>query len=113
MCADIYGKGIPDEDIEKIRAASPTQPLAKPAKPRKLLVYSSAPMFYHSAIPRGVEALRIMGELTGAYSILVCDDKSVFQSEYLSIQIQQDFNFRHIHLHHMLSSVDNMSTITP
>lgn len=79
----INGKGVPPEDIEKIRAAAPSRPLAAPAKPRKLLIYSATRMYYHTAIPWGVEALRIMGELTGAYSVLVCDDRSVFQSEYL------------------------------
>ena len=74
---------VPAEDIQKMQAAAPTKAPAKPAKPRKLLVYSAAPMYYHSAIPWGVEALRIMGEKTGAYTILVSDDRSVFQNEYL------------------------------
>jgi type 1 glutamine amidotransferase len=79
----IDGKGVPPEDIEKIRVAAPSRPIVDPAKQRKLLVYSATRMYYHTAIPWGVEALRIMGELTGAYSVLVCDDKSVFQSEHL------------------------------
>ena len=79
----INGKGVPPEDIEKIRAAAPRLPLVTPAKPRKLLIYSDTRMYYHTAIPWGIEALRIMGELTGAYSVLVSDDKSVFQREYL------------------------------
>jgi len=79
----IEGRVVPPEDIEKIKAAAPTQPLVTPAKPRKLLVYSDTLMYYHTAIPWGVEAIRIMAESTGAYSVLVSDDRSVFQNEYL------------------------------
>lgn len=74
---------VPPEDVAKIRAAAPARALVEPSKPRKLLVYSAADEYYHTAIPWGVEALRILGEKTGAYSVLVCDDRSVFQTEYL------------------------------
>jgi len=74
---------VPDEDLQKIEAAAPAAAPAEVERPRKLLVYSAAPMFYHEAIPWGVEALRILGEKTGAFSVLVSDDKSVFQNEYL------------------------------
>ncbi len=83
MSIGIDRRGVPLEDIEKIKAAAPVRPIITPAKPRKLLIYSDTRMYYHTAIPWGIEAIRIMGESTGAYSVLVCDDKSVFQSEYL------------------------------
>ena len=83
MNAESDKKGVPAEDIERIKAAAPLSPPVRPARPRKLLVYSAAPMYYHTAIPWGVEAFRVLGEQTGAYSVLVCDDNSVFESECL------------------------------
>lgn len=75
---------VPPEDLARIHHAAPERPLVPPPQPRKLLVYSAAQEYYHTAIPWGVEALRILGEKTGAYSVLVCDDRSVFQNDYLS-----------------------------
>jgi uncharacterized protein len=49
-----------------------------------MLVVTSAPMYYHDVIPWGTEALRILGEKTGAYSIVVDNDPSAFERENLA-----------------------------
>jgi hypothetical protein len=47
-------KGVPPEDIEKIRTAAPSRPIVDPAKQRKLLVYSATRMYYQFAYRRSV-----------------------------------------------------------
>jgi hypothetical protein len=46
---------VPAEDIRRIEAAAPVQAPATPKKPRKMLVVTSAPMYYHDVIPWGTE----------------------------------------------------------
>ena len=75
---------VPPEDIEKIRAAAPEQAPAVPGAPRRMLVVTSAPMFYHDAIPWGTEALRILGEKTGAFEVEVDNDPSAFEADNLA-----------------------------
>ena len=58
----------PGDDLRKIEAAVPTEIPAVPGRPRRLLVVSSAPMYYHDAIPWGNEALRVMGQIGGTVS---------------------------------------------
>lgn len=73
----------PADDLLKIEAAAPATAPATPAKPRSLLVVSSAPMFYHEAIPWGNEALRILGEKTGAYTATFDNSPEAFERENL------------------------------
>ncbi|MHC4204168.1 MAG: ThuA domain-containing protein [Planctomycetota bacterium] len=73
------------DELQKIRGAVPDKPTVKPAKPRKILVFWRCEGFYHSSIPVVNEALKIMGQKTGAYEVAVCtDDYSVFTPEKLS-----------------------------
>ena len=72
------------EDISKIEAACPAEPLAKPQAARRMLVVTSAPMFYHEVIPWGNEALRILGEKTGAFEAVVDNDPAAFEADNLA-----------------------------
>ena len=73
-----------DEEIAKIKAAMPDKAVAKPAQPRKMLVFWKCETFFHTVIPVANEALKIMGEKTGAFQVtVVTDDYSVFNAETL------------------------------
>lgn len=75
---------VKDEEIAKIKAAMPDKAVAKPAQPRKMLVFWRCETFFHTVIPVANEALKIMGEKTGAFQVTaVTDDYSVFNAETL------------------------------
>jgi type 1 glutamine amidotransferase len=65
--------------------AAPEKPTVKPAKPRKLLVFTqvSSRCWVHSSIPYAAKALEIMGKKTGAYEATVTNDPAVFEMEKL------------------------------
>lgn len=71
------------EEIQKMEAAMPTEAVAKPAKPRKILVMSLCQGFKHSSIPYWAKALEIMGAKTGAFSIVLTEDLNDFNAENL------------------------------
>ena len=70
-------------DIKKVTEAIPAKPTAKPAKPRKVLVFCLCEGFFHGCIPLGNEMIKIMGEKTGAFKADVSQDMSVFTAENL------------------------------
>lgn len=72
-----------EEQIAKIQEALPAEPLAKPEKPRQLLVFSRTRGFRHSSIPVGQEMVRRLGEKTGAFTATVTEDVSYFEPEKL------------------------------
>jgi type 1 glutamine amidotransferase len=73
------------EEIQKIENAVPGKPTVQPAKPRKILVFWRCEGFFHTSIPVVNEALKIMGQKTGAYEVTVCtDDYSIFTPEKLA-----------------------------
>jgi type 1 glutamine amidotransferase len=87
----ICGFGIPamgeqptPEQIEKMKAAAPDQAAAKPAKPRRMLVFNLCKGFRHSSIECGAKALEIMGSKTGAYEAVASDDVAMFKPENLA-----------------------------
>ncbi|RPJ52007.1 MAG: hypothetical protein EHJ95_04595, partial [Methanobacteriota archaeon] len=75
---------VTDEEIAKIKAAMPDKAVAQPAQPRKMLVFWKCETFFHTVIPVANEALKIMGEKTGAFQVTaVTDDYAVFTVETL------------------------------
>jgi len=77
-------KGPSDEEIAKIKAAcEKLEARAKPAKPRKVLVYSVSHGYFHTAIPYGKAAIPLMGEATGAFKATVSDDPAMFEPDRL------------------------------
>ncbi len=72
------------EEIQKIEAAMPTEPVVAPAKPRRLLVIDLCPGFKHSSIPYWNKALQIMGEKTGAFSVVISDDLDMLAPDVLA-----------------------------
>lgn len=69
---------------EKIAASIPAEPYAKPAKPRKLLVFSRTNGFRHQSIVTGKLALSEMGKKTGAFEAVISDELSNFEKDKIS-----------------------------
>jgi type 1 glutamine amidotransferase len=78
-------KGVqaPPGAVEKITSALPAEPFAKPAKNRKLLVFSKTNGFRHASIATGKIALEAMGKKTGAFSVVISDDLQNFEADRL------------------------------
>jgi hypothetical protein len=77
-------KGPSDEEVAKIKAAcAELKARAKPAKPRRLLVFSVSHGYFHTAIPYGKAAIPLMGEATGAFEATVSDDPAMFEPDRL------------------------------
>lgn len=75
---------IPPEALAKIRAAAPDKAPAKPAQPRRVLVYTACKGFVHDAIPFGTAAVETLGRKTGAFEAVASDDPAVFKPESLA-----------------------------
>lgn len=77
-------KKLSDNEIAKITEAVPAKAVAEPKQPRKMLIFWKCETFYHDVIPYANEALKIMGEKTGAFEVtVVTDDYSVFNADTL------------------------------
>lgn len=70
-------------DVAAIQAAVPAKATASPKQPRKVLVFYRTEGFVHKSIPFGNEALKKLGESTGAYTAVVSDDMAMFNPENL------------------------------
>lgn len=84
--AMLLGQAAPSDKetiVERIAAAVPERATAAPKKPRRLLVFTYQPGFYHTVTPRLSAAIEAMGKKTGAYEATVSDDPSVFEPEDL------------------------------
>ena len=75
---------VTPEMISKITTACPSEALAKPAKPRKILVFSRCENFTHHSISVAERALTILGEKTRAWSTDISYDYSVFDAAKLA-----------------------------
>ncbi|MBM3863512.1 MAG: ThuA domain-containing protein [Verrucomicrobia bacterium] len=74
----------PPGAAENITAAIPPEPMAKPLKPRKLLVFSKTNGFRHASIATGRLALAEMGRVTGAYEAVLSEDLADFEEDQLT-----------------------------
>ena len=74
---------VKDDEVQKMTAAMPDKPCVKPAKPRKLLIFTLAKGFPHSSIPVAAKAFEIMGEKTGAWTSVTSDDIQMFAADKL------------------------------
>lgn len=66
---------------EKIAESIPAEAYAKPAKPRKLLVFSRTNGFRHDSIVTGKLAFAEMGKKTGAFEAVISDDLAMFEKD--------------------------------
>lgn len=74
------GEQAPPEALEKITAALPDKPFAKPVKSRKILIFSKTAGFRHASIATGKVAFTEMGKKTGAFETVISDDLSNFEA---------------------------------
>ena len=74
---------VTPEQLARITDATPTKATAKPAKARKLLVFSRGKGLKHKAIPHGAKAIELMGRKTGAFEVVHSVDPAVFRPESL------------------------------
>jgi hypothetical protein len=79
----VAAQEVSEEDLARIRAAAPEEATAEPAESRRLLVFVLCEGFRHDSIPHLSEAIRTMGEQTGAYEAVVSEDVEVFRPENL------------------------------
>jgi type 1 glutamine amidotransferase/HEAT repeat protein len=75
---------IKPADLDALVAAVPPQARARPQQPRRLLVFYRTEGFVHTSIPYGNEALRRMGEATGAFAVEISDDMAMFEPANLA-----------------------------
>lgn len=75
---------VPEGAAEKIAAALPAKAYAKPAKPRKLLVFSKTNGFRHASISTGKITLTELGRKTGAYETVLTEELDQFEADALS-----------------------------
>jgi len=75
---------IPPADLASIQAGLPAKATVQPKQPRKLLVFWRAEGFVHPSIPYGVEAVKQLGEKTGAYTSVSSDDMGMFDPKTLN-----------------------------
>ncbi|MEI7732102.1 MAG: ThuA domain-containing protein [Verrucomicrobiota bacterium] len=75
---------VTPEMVTKMTAACPNEPLAKPEKPRKILVFGRCENFTHHSISVAEKALTILGEKTKAWSTDISYDYSVFEAAKLA-----------------------------
>ncbi len=73
----------PPGSAEKIAEALPEKPYAKPAKPRKLLVFSKTNGFRHASIATGKLAFAELGRKTGAFEVVISDSLDEFEIDNL------------------------------
>jgi type 1 glutamine amidotransferase len=74
---------IPKNILETMEKNLPTEAPAKPAKPRKLLVFVGSKGYYHDSIPVCATALKKMGEKLKTWETTITDDENVFTAENL------------------------------
>jgi type 1 glutamine amidotransferase len=67
----------------KIRKLAPAKATAKPAKDRKVLLFSLSPGFKHWCIPHTAAVVKILGEKSGAFKVTMSKDVQMFTPENL------------------------------
>jgi uncharacterized protein len=77
-------QGYKADEVKKMEAALPTEAMAKPAKPRKLMVYVESKGFYHDSIPLIATTIKAMGDKLGTWETTYANDPSVFTAENLA-----------------------------
>ncbi|MGC6455262.1 MAG: ThuA domain-containing protein [Coraliomargaritaceae bacterium] len=76
-------KPLNEKQLQLIEEALPDTPIVEPKEERRVLVFSATAGFRHGSIPAGKQALKRLGESTGAYSVLVSDDPANFEPDAL------------------------------
>lgn len=86
IAASVAAQDLPEFELTeewetKIEAVAPERPLVEPKKKRLALVFILITGYYHWCTPHMTEVVRIMGEKSGAYDVVVGDDITHFEKE--------------------------------
>ncbi len=84
MLHGAHAADVPEDAVQRIRDAAPDAAPAQPATPRRLLVFTRCQGFRHGSIPFISEAVRVLGEKTGAFEVVVSDDVGMFRPQNLA-----------------------------
>jgi uncharacterized protein len=84
LLASLLNAAVPADKVKRIEEAAPDRAPAKPAKERKILIFTKCEGFVHGCIPVATEAMTILGRKTGAFSVEVSNDMGVFTPEKLA-----------------------------
>ncbi|MCX8157257.1 MAG: ThuA domain-containing protein [Verrucomicrobiae bacterium] len=77
--------GLPQAELDRIAAALPHKAWAKPRKPRRLLIFERNVNYGgHRSISTATTAFRLMGEKTGAFSVVAGSDPELFRRDHLA-----------------------------
>jgi type 1 glutamine amidotransferase len=77
-------RSLTETERQAIRAAIPAQARARPARPRRVLILYRTEGYVHACIPFANEALKQLGEITGAYSAAVSEDLDALSERSLT-----------------------------
>lgn len=77
-------KDAKGKNADKIEPSLPKEVFAKPKKARKLLVFSRTNGFRHGSIATGLNAMKMMGEKTGAFEAILSDDLDNFETNKIN-----------------------------
>jgi uncharacterized protein len=69
--------------IGKIKSLAPDKATVAPARARRVLVFSLTTGYRHMVAPHVVEVLKVLGEQSGAFEVVLSDDVGMFSSEKL------------------------------
>lgn len=76
---------LSEKELQQIRDALPAKATAAPAAPRKVLLFWRCEGFFHGdGIAAGNKAFEMMGEKTGAFTVVTSDDVSMFDPDKLN-----------------------------
>lgn len=75
---------LTETERQTIRAAVPGRPRARPARPRRVLIFYRTEGYVHASIPFANEALKELGEVTGAYRADTSEDLAALSGPSLS-----------------------------
>jgi len=75
---------LTEAERQAIRAAIPAAAAARPARARRVLIFYRTEGYVHASIPFGNEALKDLGQLTGAYHADTSDDLAALSESSLS-----------------------------
>lgn len=77
-------KPVSADTIAKVKAALPDKATAKPAKPHKIIIFTMTKGFRHGSIPLAAEAIKLMGEKTGAWEATSTDAVAMMAADKLA-----------------------------
>jgi len=72
------------KETQKMEQVIPSKAKAKPAKPRKILVFWLCKGYFHESIPVANKAIELMGKKTGAFKVVFSDDMNMFNAKKLA-----------------------------